>query len=145
MMQHALAILQLQGLHAIRHLSNLHAWLAIFSVVVTSSCGDMLLSRAMKQIGDLGEMRRRRGLLLVGLLALRNKYFLLGVGCMTLSFYSLLYGLSWNNVSLIGPAAASLTFVANAVGARFFLHEKVDHRRWTAALLVGAGVILMAM
>ena len=144
-MEHALAILQLQSLHAIRHLSNLHAWLAIFAVVVASSCGDMLLSRAMKQIGDLGEMRRRRGLVFVALLALRNKYFLLGVGCMTLSFYSLLYGLSWNNVSLVGPATASLTFVANAIGAKFFLHEKVDHRRWTAALLVGAGVILMAL
>ena len=132
-------------IHVIRHLSNLHAWLAIFAVVVTSSCGDMLLSRAMKLIGDVWEMRRRRGLMLVILLALRNKYFLLGVACMTLSFYSLLYGLSWNNVSLIGPAAASLTFVANAIGAKFFLHEKVDHRRWTAALLVGAGVVLMAL
>ena len=145
MMGHALAILQLKELNVIRHLSNLHAWLAIFAVVITSSCGDMLLSRAMKQIGDLGEMRRKRGLAFVALLALRNKYFLLGVGCMTLSFYSLLYGLSWNNVSLIGPAAASLSFVANAIGAKFFLHEKVDHRRWTAALLVGAGVILMAL
>src|SRR5215467_14133536 len=145
MSERALAIMQLANLHAIRHLSNLHAWLAILAVVIASSCGDVLLSRAMKQIGDLGEMRRRRGFLFVILLALRNRYFLLGVGCMTLSFYSLLYGLSWNNVSLIGPAAASLTFVANAVGARFFLHEKVDHRRWTAALLVGAGVILMAL
>jgi len=132
-------------LRAVRHLSNLHAWLAITAVVVSSSAGDVLLSRAMKKIGDLGDLRRRRGLLFVALLALRNKYFLLGVGCMTLSFYSLLYGLSWNNVSLIGPAAASLTFVANAVGARFFLHEHVDHRRWIAALLVGGGVVLMAL
>ena len=144
-MEHALAVLQLESLHVIRHLSNLHAWLAILAVVITSSSGDMLLSRAMKQIGDLGEMRRRRGLVFVALLALRNKYFLLGVGCMTLSFYSLLYGLSCNKVSLIGPAAASLNFVANAIGAKFFLHEKVDHRRWTAALLVGAGVIVMAL
>ena len=26
-----------------------------------------------------------------------------------------------------------------------FLHERVDHRRWTAALLVAAGVVLMAL
>ena len=144
MMHRALAM-TIGNLHVIRHLSNLHAWLAIAAVVVCSSCGDVLLSRSMKQIGDLGEMRRRRGLVFVALLALRNRYFLLGVGCMTLSFYSLLYGLSWNNVSLIGPAAASLTFVANAVGAKLFLHEHVDHRRWAAALLVGAGVVLMAL
>jgi drug/metabolite transporter (DMT)-like permease len=129
----------------VRHISNLNAWLAILAVVVASSSGDMLLSRAMKRIGDLGELRRRRGLIFIGLLVVRNRLFLLGVACMAVAFYSLLFGLSWNNVSLIGPAAASLTFVANAVGAKFFLHEHVDHRRWIAALLVGAGVVLMAL
>ena len=125
--------------------SNLNAWLAIGAVVLASSAGDVLMSRAMKQTGDLGQVRRKRGLILTGLLILRNRYFLLGVCCMALAFYSLLFGLSWNNVSLIGPATASLTFVANAVAARIFLHEHVDRRRWTAALLVGAGVVLMAL
>lgn len=130
----------------IRHaMSNLNAWLAIAAVVITSCAGDVLLSRAMKQIGDLGQMRARRGLMFVALLVLRNRFFLIGVGCMALSFYSLLFGLSWNDVSLIGPAAASLTFVANAIAAKIFLHEHVDHRRWTAALLVAGGVVLMAL
>jgi drug/metabolite transporter (DMT)-like permease len=129
----------------IRHaISNLNAWLAILAVVLSSSAGDVLLSRAMKQIGDLGQLRARRGLTFVILLMLRNRFFLIGVGCLAVSFYSLLYGLSWNDVSLIGPAAASLTFVANATAARFFLHEHVDGRRWAAALLVAAGVVLMA-
>jgi drug/metabolite transporter (DMT)-like permease len=99
----------------------------------------------MKKIGDLGEQRRRRGLKPVVLLVLRNRYFLLGVVCMAVSFYSLLFGLSWNDVSLIGPAAASLTFVANAFAAKIFLHEHVDRRRWAAALLVAAGVVLMGV
>ncbi|HEX6805749.1 MAG TPA: hypothetical protein VF133_18855 [Terriglobales bacterium] len=130
----------------IRHaMSNLNAWLAILCVVISSSAGDVLLSRAMKQIGDLGQWRARKGLLFVALLVLRNKYFLLGVGCMAVAFYSLLFGLSWNDVSLIGPAAASLTFVANAIAARIFLHEHVDRRRWAAALLVAAGVVLMGV
>jgi drug/metabolite transporter (DMT)-like permease len=129
----------------IRHaISNLNGWLAILAVVLASSAGDVLLSRAMKRIGDVGELRRRRGILIVALLVLRNRYFLIGVGCMAIAFYSLLFGLSWNDVSLIGPAAASLTFVANAIAAKIFLHEHVDHRRWTAALLVAAGVVLMA-
>ena len=126
-------------------ISNLNAWLAIGAVVLASSAGDVLMSRAMKQTGDLGQLRQKRGLISTGLLILRNRYFLLGVCCMALAFYSLLFGLSWNNVSLIGPATASLTFVANAVSARIFLHEHVDRRRWTAALLVGAGVVLMAL
>jgi len=129
----------------IRHaISNLNAWLAILAVVLSSSAGDVLLSRAMKQIGDIGQLRARRGLMFVILLIFRNRYFLIGVGCLAVSFYSLLYGLSWNDVSLIGPAAASLTFVANAIAAKMFLHEHVDGRRWPAALLVAAGVVLMA-
>jgi drug/metabolite transporter (DMT)-like permease len=130
----------------IRHaISNLNAWLAILAVVLSSSAGDVLLSRAMKQIGDLGQLRARRGSVFVTILVLRNRYFLLGVACMAISFYSLLYGLSWNDVSLIGPAAASLTFVANAIAAKIFLHEKVDGKRWAAALFVAAGVVLMAL
>ena len=130
----------------IRHaISNLNAWLAILAIVVSSSAGDVLLSRGMKRIGDVGVLRKKRGLAFVLLLVLRNRYFLLGVGCMAVSFYSLLFGLSWNDVSLIGPAAASLTFVANAVAAKFFLHERVGRRRWAAALCVAAGVVLMAV
>jgi drug/metabolite transporter (DMT)-like permease len=129
----------------IRHaISNLNGWLAILAIVLSSSAGDVLLSRGMKQIGDLGALRRKRGFMFVMLLVLRNRFFLLGVACMAISFYSLLFGLSWNDVSLVGPAAASLTFVANAIAAKFFLRERVDRRRWAAALFVAAGVVLMA-
>jgi drug/metabolite transporter (DMT)-like permease len=75
---------------------------------------------------------------------LRHPSFLLGVLAMTVAFYSLLFGLSWGDVSLVAPASASLTFVASAVAAQIFLHERVDHRRWLAAVLVAAGVVLLA-
>jgi drug/metabolite transporter (DMT)-like permease len=68
----------------------------------------------------------------------------LGVACMAVSFFSLLVALSWGDVSLVAPAAASLTFVTNALAARFFLQENVDRRRWIAAMFVGAGVALLA-
>jgi drug/metabolite transporter (DMT)-like permease len=126
-------------------ISNLNGWLSILAIVLSSSAGDVLLSRAMKQVGDLGRIRQRRGLMEVLAIVLKNRFFLLGVACMAISFYSLLFGLSWNDVSLIGPAAASLTFVANAIAAKIFLHEHVDGRRWAAALLVAAGVVLMAL
>jgi drug/metabolite transporter (DMT)-like permease len=63
---------------------------------------------------------------------------------MALSFFCLLFGLSWGDVSLVAPAAASLTFIGNAFAARIFLHERVDRRRWIAASLVAAGVALLA-
>jgi len=68
----------------------------------------------------------------------------LGIFFMALAFFSLMFALSWADVSLVAPAAASLTFLTNAIAAKFFLHEKVDRRRWMAAVLVGCGVLLIA-
>jgi drug/metabolite transporter (DMT)-like permease len=125
-------------------MKSLYAWSAIAAIVLTSTIGDVLLARAMKQVGDVGALWRRTGLLTVIGRILRNPYFLLGVLAMTAAFYSLLFGLSWGDLSLVAPASASLTFIANALGAKFFLHERVDRRRWMAALCVAAGVALLA-
>ncbi len=125
-------------------MKHAHAWVAIAAIVLASTTGDVLLSRAMKQVGDVGELRRHGGALTVVGRILSNPNFLLGVLAMTLAFYSLLVGLSWADVSVVGPAAAALTFVANALAARIFLHERVDRRRWIAALLVAGGVALLA-
>ena len=125
-------------------MKHLYTWGSIVAIVIASSAGDVLLSHAMKQVGDLGELLRRTNLFTVAGRILRNPQFLLGIFCMTVAFYSLLFALSWADVSLVGPAAAALTFVANAVAAKLFLHERVDHRRWIAALLVAGGVVLPA-
>ena len=125
-------------------MKDLYTWLGVFLIVVTSTTGDCLLARAMKQVGDLDDLRKRHGVPHGVLRVLRNPSFLLGISSMTLGFFSLLFALSWGDVSLVGPASASLTFVANAFAARLFLQERVDGRRWTAALLVAAGVFLLA-
>jgi drug/metabolite transporter (DMT)-like permease len=126
-------------------MKNLYTWLSIAAVVLASTTGDVLLARAMKQIGDLGELRRNHGLAVVIWRIIRNRTFFMGLAAMTFAFYSLLLALSWEDVSLVAPASASLTFVANAVAARIFLHERVDSRRWIAALLVAGGVALVAV
>jgi len=123
----------------------LYTWSSVLAVVLASVSGDVLLSHAMKKIGDLGELRRRRGVLTVIGRVLSTRAFLLGLGCMAIAFYSLLFALSWNDVSLVGPAAASLTFVGNAFAARIFLRENVDRRRWMAAFFVAGGVLLLAV
>jgi len=125
-------------------MKELYTWCSVFAVVLASTSGDVLLSSAMKQVGDVGELRRRCGILVVIGRVLGTRTFLLGLCCMAVAFYSLLFALSWNDVSLVGPAAASLTFVANAFGARIFLKERVDGRRWMAAVFVAAGVFLLA-
>jgi drug/metabolite transporter (DMT)-like permease len=126
-------------------MNETYSWIGIGLVVFSSVAGDVLLSKAMKQVGDVSAVRRKFGVWRVIARVVGNPNFLFGLLAMTISFYSLLYGLSWGDLSLVAPAAASLTFVGNAVAARIFLHEKVDTRRWIAALLVAGGVALMAV
>jgi drug/metabolite transporter (DMT)-like permease len=121
-----------------------YTWGAILLIVVTSVTGDVLLSRAMKSVGDVGALYRRTGLVQVLGRVLGNPLFVLGIVAMAAAFFSLLFALSWGDVSLVAPASASLTFVGNAGAARIFLHEHVDRRRWIAAGLVACGVALLA-
>jgi drug/metabolite transporter (DMT)-like permease len=122
----------------------LYTWSAIFAIVFASVIGDILMSRAMKQVGDVHELWERHGFWIILGRTLTNSNFLLGVASMAVAFFSLLFALSWGDVSLVAPAAASLTFIGNAFAARIFLHEKVDRRRWIAAILVACGVSLLA-
>lgn len=74
---------------------HLYIWSSIAAIVVVSTMGDVLLARAMKQVGDVGALWRRTSLLTVAGRILRNPYFMLGIAAMTVAFYSLLFGLSW--------------------------------------------------
>jgi drug/metabolite transporter (DMT)-like permease len=123
---------------------GVYTWSAILAIVFASVVGDVLLASAMKQVGDVGALRRRLGLVAVIGRTLANPNFLFGLTAMAAAFFSLLVALSWGDVSLVGPAAASLTFIGNAFAAKIFLHERVDRRRWIAASLVAAGVALLA-
>jgi drug/metabolite transporter (DMT)-like permease len=125
-------------------MKELYTWSAILAIVFASVVGDVLLAHAMKQVGDVGALRRSSGLGVVIVRTLGNGNFILGVMAMAVAFFSLLFALSWGDVSLVAPAAASLTFIGNAVAARIFLHERVDRRRWIAVVLVAAGVALLA-
>jgi drug/metabolite transporter (DMT)-like permease len=125
-------------------MKQVYAWSAVAGIVLASTSGNVFLARAMKQVGHVGKLWHQAGLLVVLGRILRNSNFLLGILSMTAAFYSLLLGLSWGDVSLVAPASASLTFVANAVAAKIFLHERMDRRRWLAALFVAAGVALLA-
>ncbi|MGA8110009.1 MAG: hypothetical protein WBD46_03410 [Acidobacteriaceae bacterium] len=116
----------------------------IVSVVITATAGDILTASAMRQVGDLDLIREKRGLGGAIAAVVTNGRFGLGVLCLALSFFSLLFAFSHRDLSLIGPAATSLTFVTNALAAKFFLRENVDRRRWTAAIFVCIGVALLA-
>jgi drug/metabolite transporter (DMT)-like permease len=112
-------------------------------LVITATAGDILLASAFRQIGDLDDIKARSGLSGAIVAVLTNVRFVSGVAFMAISFFSLLFTLSHADVSLVAPAAGSLTFVSNAIAARIFLKERVDKRRWVAAIFVCCGVALL--
>jgi len=115
----------------------------IGAIVVTATAGDVFIASAMRGVGDLDQIKATRGLRGAAWTVVSEVRFLAGTACMALSFFSLLFSLSHADVSLIAPAAGSLTFVTNAVAAKWVLHENVDRRRWLAAVLVCCGVGLL--
>ena len=125
-------------------MSSFKLWIAIGMLVMASSAGDIMLSAAMKRIGDLEELRARKGLLTVIGRVISEKLFLIGLCCLIFSFFCLLTALSWGDASLVAPASASLTYICSAIMAKFLLHENVDRRRWLATSFLAVGVVLVS-
>ncbi len=122
-------------------------WIAaamIAAIILASTAGEVLTAAAMKSIGDLDEIRARSGLKGAIRAVITCPLFFAGVGFLALAFFSLLFALNHLSLGLVAPASASLTLVTNAIAAKFFLHENVDKRRWTAAVLVCIGVYFLA-
>ena len=115
--------------------------LLFFLIVVSGTGGELCVSRAMKQIGEVKDFRPQ-AIVQVILRALRVGWMWAGVGMMALAFFSLLGALSFLNVSFVVPVTA-LSYVAGALGAVFFLRERVTSRRWLGVFLVSLGVTLV--
>jgi drug/metabolite transporter (DMT)-like permease len=120
------------------------AWTCIAGVAALAISGECLIAAAMRGLGDLDVIRERSGLAGAIRAVLTSPMFLVGAFCMAFNFFAMLYTLSVVELSLAAPATASLTYVGNAVAAKFFLKENVDQRRWLAALFVCAGVYLLS-
>ena len=110
-------------------------------VVFSGTGGDIAVTHAMKQIGEVKNFSPRA---LLGVLwrALKSRWMWLGIVLMTVAFFSLLALLTWAEVSFVVPATAA-NYVVGAVGARFLLKERVSQARWAGLLLVAAGVALV--
>jgi drug/metabolite transporter (DMT)-like permease len=121
-----------------------HTWSSISFVAALAVAGEVLIAAGMRQLGDLDVIRARSGMLGAIKAVLTDGKFVLGALCMALNFFAMLFALSISELSLAAPAIASLTYIGNAIAAKLFLQEKVDHRRWLAAGFVAVGVVLLA-
>ncbi len=108
---------------------------------MAGTSGEMFVSRAMKEIGEVTSFRPA-AIARVVLRALGQPWMWAGLAMMALAFFSLLVLLSRANVSFVVPVTA-LSYVMAAFGGRFFLREQVSAGRWVGVWLVCLGVALV--
>ena len=109
-------------------------------VVLTGTCGEISLTHAMKQVGEVRQFSPK-AIWRVLLRSLREVWLWIAVGLMTVSFYAFLTMLSWYPVSFVVPAT-SLAYVAGALGAKFLLRERLSATRWAGVVFISFGVAL---
>jgi drug/metabolite transporter (DMT)-like permease len=117
--------------------------LLIGLVVLGGSAGDVCITKGMKQIGEISTLNLRL-LLRTFVRAITNKYVLLGVFFMAVSYFSFLGALRLADLSLVLPAT-SISFVITTIAARLFLKETISAIRWAGILLVCIGVALISL
>jgi drug/metabolite transporter (DMT)-like permease len=122
----------------------LRVWGSISFVSALAVAGEVLIASGMQQLGDLDDLRASKGTVRTVLAVIGNGKFFTGALCMAFNFFAMLFALSIADLSLAAPAIASLTYIGNAFAAQWFLHEKVDRRRWLATGFVAVGVALVA-
>jgi drug/metabolite transporter (DMT)-like permease len=117
--------------------------LCLSIVVLGTTGGEVAVSHAMKQVGEV------RSFALSSLLdflrrALRETWFWLGTGSLACGFFSLLALLSWQDVSFVIPATA-LSYVTGAFAAKLLLGEHLAPLRWAGIVMVSLGVALVSL
>jgi drug/metabolite transporter (DMT)-like permease len=122
---------------------KLHEPLLLAIIVFVGTGGELAVTRAMKDIGEVHDFSPRN-LLRVLVRAFSAGWMWFGVVLMTIAFFALLAMLSWENVSFVIPVTA-LSYVAGALGGKFLLGERVTPMRWLGVLLVCLGVALVCV
>ena len=102
------------------------------------SAGDSLLSRGMKEIGNIS-LRHLPDVIL----AVRNSWVVGGIVLLLAFFAAYMTALSCADLTYVLPAT-SIGYVLLALIAKFVLHEQVTPARWIGILLITAGVGFVA-
>jgi drug/metabolite transporter (DMT)-like permease len=110
-------------------------------MVIFSSLGNVLLSRGMKQTGEIVDFSPA-ALVAVFVKTFTNVSIWLGILSLLIFFVSYLLLLSWADFSYVQPASA-IGYAFVAVLGYFVLGEFISPMRWLGVLIICAGVALV--
>jgi drug/metabolite transporter (DMT)-like permease len=111
-------------------------------IILTSAFGNVLLSKGMKQLGDISHLAPGE-MLAAAIGALLNPWVAAGMVLLTVFFFSFLATLSWADLSYVLPATAP-SYLLVAALSYWLLGEAVSPWRWLGTALIVAGVALVA-
>lgn len=117
-------------------------WTLLTLMIASTVLGDLLQSLEMKRHGEITEFHPRGIGRVLGALA-RNKFLILAIFFMAVSFFAFMTLLESTDLSFAVPASAA-TLVFETILAKLVLKEHIDFRRWMGACLVACGVVLLA-
>lgn len=115
----------------------------VAGMVVADAASDVLVARAMKQIGEVNDFRPRAIVKTLGTMA-RTPSFVAGIGAAAVHFFTFMALLSFVGLSYVFPATA-LVYVMATAGAQFILKEHVSRKRWAGVCLVCCGMALVSL
>jgi uncharacterized membrane protein len=118
-------------------------WIWVLVVVLSSTAGDVFSAKGMAERGEIHDFRPS-GIARVFHYIATHPMVLAGIGTNAISFISFLALLSVAQLSFAVPATA-LSYVLKTMLAEFYLHERVDRRRWIGVALVSAGIVLISL
>ena len=113
-------------------------YLVLAGVALFGSVGDSLLSRGMKEIGNVSVSH-----LQALILAVLNPWIVGGIVLLLAFLAAYMTALSWADLTYVLPAT-SIGYVLLALIAKFVLHEQVTPARGLGIVLITAGVGFIA-
>ena len=117
--------------------------LVLSIIVLADTAGDILLTKGLRQVGEISPLALRDFFRTAAKLA-RNPHFVVSMACMAVHFVGFLALLSWTDLSFAFPATC-LVYVVGTLGAKFILGERITSHRWAGTVLVCGGVALVSL
>jgi bacterial/archaeal transporter family protein len=118
-------------------------WLWVAVIAISGTIGDVLCARGMAMHGELDDFRPT-GIARILRYIVTHKIVLAGIAGDAIAFFAFLALLSMTELNFAVPATA-LSYVFKTAMARWYLRERVTWGRWTGAVLVAIGIVLISL
>ena len=116
-------------------------YILLFLLVVLGSVGNTILSKGMKDAGDV-DIARLSALAASAARVLTSGTIWLGIAMMLAFMVCHMLVLSWADYSFVMPFSAIAYALVPLLGY-LFLHEQVSAARWVGIVLIVLGVVLI--